>query len=159
MGRDGYAETRLDPPPGGMGGGETILLVADDVLLRADVVRMLDLHGYNLITAESGEDALELSRVAPGTVDLLITDLIMPGINGCEAAEGFLEHDPHAQILYMAGYTDDAGARAGRRFPPNFAFIQKPFTGEELTRHVCDLLDSAVPTGAGSSSDHCAASA
>ena len=105
------------------------------------VSRMLVRHGYRLVTVESGEEAIEFARNAPGTVDLLLTDLVMRGLNGRQAAEVVLRHQPHAKVLYMSGYTEDVVIRVGR-FEPGTAFIQKPFSGEELAQRVRELLDS-----------------
>ena len=123
------------------GGAETILLVEDDPVVMTVVANMLEQHGYRLVTAGSGEEALATAAAAPDTVDLLLTDLILPGLNGRETAEAILEHQPLAKVLYMSGYTDDAVIRVGR-FGPGVSFIQKPFTGDELGRYVRGLLDA-----------------
>ena len=102
---------------------------------------MLDHHGYRLIPAGSGEEARALACAAPDSVDLLITDLVMPGLNGRETAEAVRKHQPQARVLYMSGYTDDAVIRVGG-FEPGVSFLQKPFSGAELARHVRELLDS-----------------
>jgi len=123
------------------GGAETILLVEDDPVVMTVVAAMLEQHGYRLVTAGSGEEALATAAAAPDTVDLLLTDLILPGLNGRETAAAILEHQPLAKVLYMSGYTDDAVIRVGR-FGPGISFIQKPFTGDELGRYVRGLLDA-----------------
>ena len=123
------------------GGAETILLVEDDPVVRRVVTSMLDHHGYRLIPAGSGEEALALARAAPDTVDLLITDLVMPGLNGRETAEAVRSLQPQARVLYMSGYTDDAVIRVGG-FDLGVSFLQKPFSGDELARRVRELLDS-----------------
>ena len=123
------------------GGAETILLAEDNAMVARAVSRMLVQHGYRLVTVESGEEAIEFARNAPGTVDLLLTDLVMRGLNGRQAAEVVLRHQPHAKVLYMSGYTEDVVIRVGR-FEPGTAFIQKPFSGEELAQRVRELLDS-----------------
>jgi two-component system cell cycle sensor histidine kinase/response regulator CckA len=123
------------------GGTETILLVEDDPVVRAVVTDMLDQRGYRLVTAGGGEEALALAHASPGTVDLLITDLMMGGLNGRETAEAVREHQPQAKVLYMSGYTDDAVIRVdGHEL--GISFLQKPFSGEELGRRVRELLDS-----------------
>jgi len=123
------------------GGAETILLVEDDPVVKTVITMMLDDRGYRLIPAGSGEEALALARAAPGTVDLLITDLVMCGLNGRETAEAVRTHQPQAKVLYMSGYTDDAVIRVGG-FEPGISFLQKPFSGDELARRVRELLDS-----------------
>ena len=136
------AEALPDPvaPPEATGGVETILLVEDDAVVKNVVVNMLEQHGYRLLAAGSGEEAVALAAAEPDTVDLLITDLVMPGLNGRETAEAVLVHQPQANVLYMSGYTDDAVIRVGN-FAPGISFIQKPFTGDELARRVRELLD------------------
>jgi CheY-like chemotaxis protein len=123
------------------GGAETILLVEDDPVVKTVLTMMLDHHGYRLITAGSGEEALALARAAPDSVDLLITDLVMPGLNGRETAEAVRKHQPQAKVLYMSGYTDDTVIRVGH-FEPGISFLQKPFSGDELAQRVRELLDS-----------------
>jgi two-component system, cell cycle sensor histidine kinase and response regulator CckA len=125
------------------GGAETILLAEDNAMVARAVSRMLLQHGYRMITVESGEEAIEFARNAPGSVDLLLTDLVMRGLNGRQAAEVVLRHQPHAKVLYMSGYTEDVVIRVGH-FEPGTAFIQKPFSGEELARRVRELLDSST---------------
>jgi PAS domain S-box-containing protein len=123
------------------GGAETILLVEDDPSVRAVVTSMLDQRGYRPVPAGSGEEALALAHATPGTVDLLITDLVMGGLNGRETAEAVREHQPQAKVLYMSGYTDDAAIRV-HGHESGISFLQKPFSGEELGRRVRELLDS-----------------
>lgn len=125
------------------GGAETILLAEDNAMVARAVSRMLQQHGYRMITVESGEEAIEFARNAPGGIDLLLTDLVMRGLNGRQAAEVVLRHQPHAKVLYMSGYTEDVVIRVGH-FEPGTAFIQKPFSGEELARRVRELLDSST---------------
>ncbi|MGZ4337358.1 MAG: hybrid sensor histidine kinase/response regulator [Gaiellaceae bacterium] len=136
-----------DPPPEPAavpptrGGSETILLAEDNVMVARAVSELLRPHGYRVISVESGEDAVNVARNAPGTIDLFLTDLVMRGLNGRQAAEAVLEHQPHTKVLYMSGYTDDVIIRVGR-FEPGTTFIQKPFSGEELARSVRELLDT-----------------
>jgi len=102
---------------------------------------MLDQRGYLLVTAGSGEEALALAQAAPDTVDLLLTDLMMGGLNGRETAEAVREHQPQAKVLYMSGYTNDAVIRISGH-ESGISFLQKPFSGDELGRRVRELLDS-----------------
>jgi two-component system cell cycle sensor histidine kinase/response regulator CckA len=124
------------------GGAETILLVEDDTVVRTVIARMLRQHGYRLITAESGEEAIALARAADGEIDLLITDIVMRGLNGRETAEAILTQQPQTKVLYMSGYADDTVIRVGH-FEPGISFIQKPFGGDELDRCIRELLDAA----------------
>jgi PAS domain S-box-containing protein len=122
-------------------GGETILLAEDNAMVARAVTQMLTQHGYRLITVESGEEAIELARSTPGTIDLLLTDLVMRGLNGRQTAEVVLQHQPQAKVLYMSGYTEDVVIRVGN-FEPGTAFIQKPFSGDELAQRVRELIDA-----------------
>ena len=137
------APDQVAAPPAPFGGVETILLAEDNSMVTRAVARMLEYHGYRLITVESGEEAIDFARNAPGTIDLLLTDLVMRGLNGRQTAEIVLQHQPQAKVLYMSGYTDDVVIRVGQ-FEPGTAFIQKPFSGDELARRVRELLDTST---------------
>jgi len=125
------------------GGAETILLVEDDPLVQKVVALMLERHGYRVVAASSGEEAVSLAHADPNSVDLILTDLVMPGINGRATAEALREDQPLARVLYMSGYTDDVVIRVGG-FEPGVAFIQKPFSGEDLALRVRELLNADV---------------
>ncbi|MDT4891478.1 MAG: hypothetical protein QOE97_513 [Pseudonocardiales bacterium] len=125
------------------GSGETVLLVEDEPLVRAVLTQMLDRDGYQLITAATGEEALAIADTMPGTIDLLITDLILPAMNGRETADAIYTRQPQAKVLYMSGYTDEIAIQADA-YNGGFAFIQKPFSGQDLSRCVRGLLDTRV---------------
>jgi two-component system, cell cycle sensor histidine kinase and response regulator CckA len=133
-------ERRPAPLPGG--GTETILLVEDEDAVRNLVRRVLELHGYKVLTAPSGEAALEVSRLHPGPLDLLLTDVVMPGISGPRLAERLLAERPSARIILMSGYA--ATTLEQKTLPdPASSFLQKPFTSELLMRRVREVLDQA----------------
>jgi two-component system, cell cycle sensor histidine kinase and response regulator CckA len=123
------------------GGAETILLVEDDPLVQKVVARMLEQHGYRIIVAASGEEAVPLAHADPDSIDLIVTDLVMPGMNGRETAKALRDDQPLARVLYMSGYTDDVVIRVGG-LGPGVAFIQKPFSGEDLAHRVRELLNA-----------------
>ena len=125
------------------GGAETILLVEDDPLVQKVVALMLERHGYRIVAAASGEEAVSLAHADPNSVDLILTDLVMPGMNGRETAKALRNDQPLARVLYMSGYTDDVVIRVGG-FEPGVAFIQKPFSGEDLALRVRELLNADV---------------
>jgi len=125
------------------GGAETILLVEDDPLVQKVVALMLERHGYRIVAAASGEEAVSLAHADPNSVDLILTDLVMPGMNGRETAKALRDDQPLARVLYMSGYTDDVVIRVGG-FEPGVAFIQKPFSGEDLALRVRELLNADV---------------
>jgi two-component system cell cycle sensor histidine kinase/response regulator CckA len=122
-------------------GAETILLVEDDPSVRSSVGRLLESSGYRVLSAESGEEALTLAREPSLIVDVLVTDLVMKGLNGRETADRVRELQPCARVLYMSGYTDDAVIRVGA-LGPGAAFIQKPFHGAEIAQRIRSLLES-----------------
>jgi CheY-like chemotaxis protein len=125
-------------------GNETILLVEDDDAVRVLTRRLLTKHGYTVLTADSGPDALHLSDDYAGAVHLLMTDMVMPEMSGIEVAREIQSRRPDVRVLLMSGYTDDEILRRGIH-EPNLAFLQKPFTAEELGRAVRDVLDGDDP--------------
>ncbi len=124
------------------GGAERILLVEDDVAVRAVARRILERGGYTVVEAGDGRAALHLVDGRSIVPDLLITDLIMPGMSGRELAERVTRRIPVIRVLYMSGYTEDnlAGHSA---VPEGAAFLDKPFTPETLLRKVRQVLDAS----------------
>jgi NO-binding membrane sensor protein with MHYT domain/signal transduction histidine kinase/ActR/RegA family two-component response regulator len=127
-------------PPGGT---ETILLVEDQPDVRAVARATLVRHGYTVIEAARGEEALQLTRQYAGVIHLLLTDVVMPGMNGRELGRLFLEQRPEIHVLYTSGYTDHAIVQHGV-LEPGLAFLQKPFSPNSLLRKVRDTLDAAA---------------
>ena len=121
--------------------GETILLVEDDPHVQRIVRNILHKSRYRVLPASGGEEALELAKVENGTIDLLLSDLVMPGTSGRELAEQIQELRPDIAILYMSGYTDDVVVRRGV-LEAGMAFIQKPFGAEALALRVREVLDA-----------------
>jgi len=121
-------------------GSETILLVEDDPGVRKMSAEVLRNASYNVIVAPDAADALRLAEEHKGRIDLLLTDVVMPGMTGPELASRFSVLYPRVQVLYMTGYTDDAMVRHG--FPKHARrLLQKPFTHETLERSVCEALE------------------
>jgi two-component system, cell cycle sensor histidine kinase and response regulator CckA len=120
--------------------GETILLVEDDVRVGRIVRNMLIRSGYRVLAADDAEDALTLLAEEEWSIDLLLSDLIMPGMGGRELAERVKTLQPQAAVLYMSGYTDDAVVRR-EVLDADVAFLQKPFGIADLVRHVRAELD------------------
>jgi two-component system cell cycle sensor histidine kinase/response regulator CckA len=118
-------------------GSETIMLVEDDERVRELVRLMLESNGYRVLAVAGAEEA---ERVCTQDVDLLLTDVVMPGVNGRVLAERLSETAPTMRILFMSGYSDEAVYRHGE-ISPNAAFIGKPFTERTLARKVRDVLD------------------
>jgi len=125
-------------------GTETILLVEDEPIVRRVTGRLLKQQGYKILSAESAEEALTVSRRHPEKIDLLLTDVIMPGRNGRSLAKDLSQERPGLRILYMSGYPEDYISQHGI-LQPEVAFIEKSQILRNLAYRVRALLD--VPTG------------
>jgi two-component system cell cycle sensor histidine kinase/response regulator CckA len=121
--------------------GETVLIAEDDDQVRAVVRRVLTRGGYTVLEARSGTEALALGERHAGAVDLLVTDVVMPGMGGPEVAGALRERHPKLKLLYMSGYTDDSMLRHGV-LEGEVNFVQKPLTPELLLRKVREALDA-----------------
>ncbi|MCF7817657.1 MAG: response regulator [Kiritimatiellales bacterium] len=126
------------------GRGETILLVEDNPALQKVYKRFFDGLGYTLLSAESPEEALRLSGLHP-EIHLLLTDVVMPGMNGRELADKIRESNLGIQVLFMSGYTADILVDRGVR-EDHMAFIAKPFSRDELADKLRTLLDARPST-------------
>jgi len=109
----------------------TVLIVDDDAVLRESMAKALDKHGFTTLEAGDAFEARKALMGASGSVDLIIMDLVLPGLEGREAANLLLARDPSVRILFTSGYTSQESARMGR-LPPGHAFIRKPFTVPEF---------------------------
>ena len=125
-------------------GSETILVVEDEPMVRGLVRTMLRSRGYTVLEASSGEEAMERYAGRLDDIQLLLTDVVMPGINGRVLAETLTGRRPGLKVLFMSGYTEDAVLGAQRR---EVQFLQKPFAPEVLRAKVREVLDlpPAVP--------------
>jgi PAS domain S-box-containing protein len=121
-------------------GSETILLVEDEEAVRGLACRILERQGYRVISAQHGRDAMEIATKEPGQIDLVLTDVVMPGMNGRGLVERLSGIRPSIKSLYMSGYTDDDIIRRGF-IEPSRSFLQKPFTSEALLETVRKVLD------------------
>lgn len=130
------------PGPGSPGGSETILIVEDEEMVRSLVVRILGRRGYHLLEASDGAAALQLSDDYTGTIDLLLTDIVMPIMSGPELVEQFAPRRPEAKVIFMSGYAEGDAFEEG--LPESGAtFIQKPFAPNDLADKVRAVLDGA----------------
>jgi two-component system, cell cycle sensor histidine kinase and response regulator CckA len=120
---------------------ETILIVEDEPGIRALVRKILRRERYNVLEAGSGEEALLLAAAEGNRVDLLLTDVMLPGMSGRAVAERLREGIPELDVLYVSGFTDDDAVRMGA-FPPGSKFLQKPFTLGALVSKVREALDA-----------------
>jgi signal transduction histidine kinase/CheY-like chemotaxis protein len=123
-------------------GRETVLLVEDESAVREIARRMLELAGYVVVSASSGEEAERLFGTV-GDVDVLVTDLVMPGMSGRELADRLRRGSPGLSVVLMSGYSQDAAA-LDRLLGEGAAFVEKPFTSSELVAEVRGVLDAAA---------------
>jgi PAS domain S-box-containing protein len=122
------------------GGRETVLVAEDDAAVREVVAKSLTNRGYTVLRAPDGQTALEMAHGLAGRVDLLLTDIVMPGITGRELAQTLAVEHPKLRVLFMSGYTDDAVVRRGV-LEEGMPFLQKPFTSDALALKVREVLD------------------
>jgi two-component system cell cycle sensor histidine kinase/response regulator CckA len=127
-------------------GSETILLVEDEEMIRPLVAEALRSFGYTVDEADNCASALEIARELDGSIDLLLTDVVMPGMNGREVAEILLADDPGLTVLYTSGYPADSILRHGAA-DATVAYIEKPYLVDELGRKVRELLESRPEPG------------
>lgn len=127
------------------GGSERLLLVEDDRSVRELAERIFRDRGYKVTVTAEGKEGLRAFAAAPDEIDLVITDLIMPGMSGRELVQALHQIRPELKALYMSGYTEDEIIRRGLH-DPSVAFLHKPFTADELTDRVRSLLDARTPS-------------
>jgi CheY-like chemotaxis protein len=121
-------------------GTETVLVVEDEEAVRLIVRRVLEAQGYRLIEARDGHDALRICSQRGDEIDLVLSDVIMPGMGGRELSRALAATRPGLPILFMSGYNDDSDL-AGTDGEPASGVLAKPFTSETLARHVREALD------------------
>jgi CheY-like chemotaxis protein len=134
------AEEYKPMPKEGTRASETILLVEDEEAVRGLTSRILEKQGYRVIAAQHGKEAMDIATKEEGKIDLVLTDIVMPGMNGRGLVERLAGIRPRIKSLYMSGYTDDDIVRRGF-VEPSKSFLQKPFTSEALLRTVRKVLD------------------
>lgn len=122
-----------------LNGTQTILMVDDEDLLLAMGNTVLSAYGYRVLSANSGQRALEIFSQAPESVDLVITDMVMPGMGGRELSENLHRISPHTPVLYTSGFV-----RTATTTEDALTFLQKPFTSQELLTKVKTLLSTDI---------------
>lgn len=130
----------LEPTP------TTILLVEDEAMVRKMLVEVLQTQGYDVLEAVNGQNALDLARNAPKQkIDLLLTDLVMPKMDGLELVRQFRPEFPNAGIILMSGYTEDPAFKdVMARY--NAGFLSKPFLPQALQQKIEGLLGNRAST-------------
>lgn len=118
---------------------ESILLVEDERALRDPMRRGLELQGYRILEATNADEALVICRDREKAIDMMVTDVVMPGMDGLELGKEAKKLRPDLKILYMSGYSDDVISRRGT-LKEGMAFLQKPFTPSDLAARIRDLL-------------------
>jgi two-component system cell cycle sensor histidine kinase/response regulator CckA len=135
----GAVQNAPDKP---IGGSETILLVEDENSVRAVTILMLETLGYRVLQATSGEEALRLANENREEIDLLMTDVVMPDMNGRELADKLWRSRSDLKVLFQSGYTGDAVLRQGVQHD-KVTFLQKPFGISLLARKIRESLERA----------------
>ncbi|MGA9755786.1 MAG: PAS domain S-box protein [Desulfobaccales bacterium] len=134
------AESHANPLPG----HETILVVEDDDGLRPLIMDVLKMHGYEVLEARDGDEALRICKDHEGPIHLMLTDVVMPRMSGRQLADQMASLYPQMRVLFMSGYTDNAIVHHGI-LQEDTAFIQKPFSPDDLARKVSELLATSFP--------------
>ncbi len=127
-------------------GSETVLLVEDEDVVRDLARRVLERHGYTVFACSHGAEAVELSDRHLGSIELLLTDVVMPGLRGYEVARRVAVNRPQIKILYMSGYAEEA-LRGGPAVGAAAALIEKPFAIDALARRVREMLEAPEASG------------
>jgi hypothetical protein len=128
-----------EPSLTGLRGTESVLLCEDEAVIRRLVRSMLERQGYTVIEAETPRKAMEIARDQRWTIDLLLTDVVMPETSGVELAKFVQQVRPEIKVLYMSGYTDNR-ISGSWELDRSIAFLQKPFTAATLARKIRETL-------------------
>jgi len=132
-----------DVTPAASSGTETVLLVEDEEAVRDLTREILEMHGYHVLSASNGHEAIHAYDRHDSRIDLLLTDVVMPVMGGRELARKLTERQNDLKILYASGYADDTVFHEGR-LEPSAAFLGKPFTPADLATKVREVLETAT---------------
>jgi len=147
--RDAVDAVAAPPRPEHLDGTETILVVEDEDALRHLTRRVLEAHGYRVLVAGGGAEALEVVARHAAPIDLVVSDVVMPGMAGPELVQRLAERQPDLRALFVSGYTDESIAQH-KVFRPGVNYLAKPFSREGLAERVRAILDQPYQTpGAG----------
>jgi CheY-like chemotaxis protein len=139
---EGEEPTATDTPPS-LRGDETVLVVEDEDGVRELLWKVLTEQGHTVLEARHGRDALSVASGYGHTIQLVVTDVVMPGMGAGQLVDGLLAQRPELKVLYISGYTDDEVTRRGIT-ERGASFIHKPFTSVELMRKVREVLDTTA---------------
>jgi CheY-like chemotaxis protein len=126
-----------------LGGAETVLLVEDEGAVREMCAKLLGELGYRVLHASNGKEAIAVSRDHMGPIDLLLTDVVMPEMNGGELATQLILHHPEMRVLFTSGYTEDVIVHHGV-LDDGVSFLGKPYTLPVLARKIREVLDGVI---------------
>ena len=144
---DGQEDTRIDEPEQNLqkiqGGTETVLIVEDEEMIRKLASEIIELNGYNVLCARNGDEALQLAGENPSKIDLLLTDVIMPGMNGKELHQQIQKICPGIRVIFTSGYTDNVITHHGV-LDEGVNFLPKPFSGHSLLSKIRQTLDKTA---------------
>jgi CheY-like chemotaxis protein len=121
----------------------TILLVEDELFVRDVTQEVLEMCGYTVLTASDAAEGIRLFDSHGGPVHLLVTDVVMPGMNGRELATRLLQRCPDLKTIFISGYADNPVVREGMNIT-SAVYLQKPFTLDALTRKVRDVMNKSL---------------
>ncbi|MCG8459194.1 MAG: response regulator, partial [Holophagales bacterium] len=133
-------------------GGETVLVVEDELSVRTIISKVLEQHGFRVLTASHPAEALARWGDSTTSVDLLLTDIVLPDMDGYELADRFARGHPRARTLYSSGYSPEAYGNR-RHLRPGGAFLQKPFDSASLVAKVREALDNPSLAADGGDAD------
>ncbi|RMF13410.1 MAG: response regulator, partial [Alphaproteobacteria bacterium] len=138
---EGRAKTEAEVPPRDLTGKETILLVEDEDAVRLFARRALVNKGYHVLEAASGEEALEIARNHDGPIDLLISDVVMPNMDGPTLVHEIRRQSPSTRIVFISGYAEDVFRKRLAHGEQDFAFLPKPFSLKQLAECIKETLE------------------
>lgn len=121
---------------------QTILLVEDEEMVRELMCEVLEMDGYEVLSCAHPEEGIEVCRRHAGQIDLLLTDVVMPGMNGREMANRILDILPALRVVFMSGYTEHALLHNGQ-VDPHLEYLQKPFSLQTLAKKLAHVWGSA----------------
>jgi len=125
-------------------GNETVMVVEDEDALRTLMTRALQARGYHVVSASDGDQATAVDARVAGAIDLLLSDVVMPGLSGPDLAQRLVRRRPHMKVLYVSGFAHNMTTASGTT-SRHTGFLQKPFTPDVLVSKVREMLDSPLP--------------